>query len=52
MVRNVENHNIALSAGERPAVPRPIVMQEPPDPSESEQVSCFISDKHSSHTVS
>lgn len=44
-MRGNETQNIALSAGDRPPVPRPIVMQEPPDPSEAEQVElyCIIS---------
>ena len=38
MVRGVETQNVALSARDRPAVPRPEPMLEPPDPTEAEQV--------------
>jgi len=38
MVRGIETQNVALSASDRPPVPRPEPMLEPPDPSEAEQV--------------
>ena len=38
MVRGTESQNVPLSSRERPSVPRPEPMLEPPDPSDAEQV--------------
>ena len=45
MVNGNDVHNMPLSAGERPEVPRGVVMQEPPDPNDIEQV-CALENQH------
>ena len=45
IVNGNDVHNMPLSAGKRPEVPREVVMQEPPDPNDIEQV-CALEDQY------